>query len=125
MPYELDAKLHIGHGTLLPLSEEEQELLLLWRFGTHTQYLTQSGLVRNVKHPDALIVVLDMAYQMGVPRLSLFRNFFAALSAEDYDAASNELINSKLYAQTPNRVKANIRILKGIKNDSNNSTPTA
>jgi lysozyme len=58
-------------------------------------------------------ILLNMAYQMGVPRLSRFKNTLAAIQADDYRAAATEVMDSLFARQTPNRAgRARDRFLK-------------
>lgn len=47
--------------------------------------------------------VINMAFQMGVPRLSGFKKTLAALEAHDFETAANEALDSRWARQTPNR----------------------
>ena len=40
-------------------------------------------------------VLIDMCHQLGIRGLSLFKNFLAAMEAEDYRRASSEMLDSK------------------------------
>lgn len=40
-------------------------------------------------------VMIDMCHQLGIGGLSLFKNFLAAMEAEDYRRASSEMLDSK------------------------------
>ena len=57
------------------------------------------------------IVILDMAYQMGVSGVLKFKGMIAALSVHDYEKAAVELMDSKYARQTPNRAKRNRDII--------------
>jgi lysozyme len=51
-------------------------------------------------------VLVDMAYNLGKPRLSGFTNMIAAVEANDFDRAADEMVNSNWYNQTGDRAKA-------------------
>lgn len=55
-------------------------------------------------NPVAFGCVINMAYQLGLPRLLKFKNFQYHLNKNDYVSASEEMLNS-VWAkkQTPNR----------------------
>lgn len=44
-------------------------------------------------------VLINMAVNMGVPKLAGFRKMFAALKVQDYDTAADEMLNSKWRTQ--------------------------
>jgi len=50
-----------------------------------------------------LRVLLDMAVNMGVPRLMRFRKMFAALKVADFDQAAAEILDSDAARQLPTR----------------------
>lgn len=50
-------------------------------------------------------VVCDMAFNLGTSRLKGFKRFRAALVAEDYALAREEMYKSKWYRQTKSRAK--------------------
>ena len=64
-------------------------------------------------------VVVDMAYNMGLPKLSEFKKFKAAIEKDDYKTAGDELINSKWYWQVGNRSKHHVNIFRNIKENDN------
>jgi len=51
------------------------------------------------------MVLIEMAYQMGVAGLLEFHDMLAALDRGDYDQAAAEIRNSKLYRQTRGRAE--------------------
>jgi lysozyme len=54
---------------------------------------------------EAFEVVIDMAFNLGLPRLMKFQNFQQALKEKDYKKASREMLNSLWAKQLPNRSK--------------------
>jgi len=111
MPYNDSlGKLTIGYGTLLPLSEVECELLLLNRLNDILGELNQQTIF-NIKVEDLLKdldigrldVLLEMAYQLGVPKLMKFKKMWKAIKEKNYNKASIEMIDSRWYSQTPKR----------------------
>ena len=65
-------------------------------------------------HPDRVkVILLDMAFNLGVSRLQKFRRFLNAVINRDYDTASNEMVNSNWYTQVGNRGKALVDIMNG------------
>jgi lysozyme len=54
---------------------------------------------------EAFHVVIDMAFNLGLPKLMRFQNFQAALKENDYVKASFEMLDSLWAKQLPNRSK--------------------
>lgn len=52
---------------------------------------------------DKQDALLHLSYQLGAPRLRKFRKLRAAVANEDFAAAAEEVMNSELPKQTPNR----------------------
>ena len=50
-------------------------------------------------------VILNMAYNLGMPRLGRFVKMIAALEAGDYVAAAHEMLNSKWHTQVGARAE--------------------
>ena len=59
-------------------------------------------------------VLLDMGFNLGVPRLNKFKNMWKALSELNYIGASFEMLDSRWAKQTPNRAKDMAQIMKAI-----------
>tara|TARA_B100000614_G_scaffold262903_1_gene299917 strand:+ start:88494 stop:89315 length:822 start_codon:yes stop_codon:yes gene_type:complete len=60
------------------------------------------------------LILTDMAYNLGIDRLSRFSEFRAAIEAKDYQEAAKELVDSRWYGQVGNRSKNHVRTLQGI-----------
>ena len=54
---------------------------------------------------DAFHVVIDMAFNLGLPKLMRFQNFQQALKEKDFVQASFEMLDSVWAKQLPNRSK--------------------
>ena len=52
---------------------------------------------------DVKLTVIDMSYNMGLPRLSQFKKFKDALEQYDFERAAREMRNSKWYTQVKGR----------------------
>lgn len=58
--------------------------------------------------------LVDMAYNMGGPRLNRFVNMKAAIQKGDFQTAHNELLNSRYARELPQRAQTNAqRMLQG------------
>lgn len=55
--------------------------------------------------PGRQLVLLAMAFQLGVPRVLRFTNFVSALEARDWRRASREMRDSLWYRRAPARVE--------------------
>lgn len=62
--------------------------------------------------PERQLALIDLAYNLGGPKLNSFKNMRAALLSGNYDQASAELLNSLYAKQVPNRAKRNYTTLK-------------
>lgn len=49
------------------------------------------------------LIVMDMAFNMGVPRLCKFKKMWAAIEAKDFDTASVEMLDSRWARQVKSR----------------------
>jgi lysozyme len=52
---------------------------------------------------DAQLVIANMCFQLGRPRLSKFKKFIAAINDENWMLAGEEMQDSRWYKQTTNR----------------------
>lgn len=57
-------------------------------------------------------VLLNLAFNMGWPKLAKFKNMLAALQAGRYDMAAAEMKNSAWYGQVGERADRLIKIMK-------------
>lgn len=59
----------------------------------------------DILSEEAFFVVVDMAFNLGLPKLMRFQNFQQALKEKDYKKASREMLDSLWAKQLPNRSK--------------------
>lgn len=64
--------------------------------------------------PVAFGCVINMAFQLGLPRLLKFKNFRYHLNKCDYESASSEMLDSLWAKQTPNRAKELAETMRSI-----------
>ena len=109
MPYEDSlGKLTIGVGLLLPLSEDESMLVAYCRMSdgrgelAHRLRAEHGISILALPHPVAIALV-EMAFQLGVPKLMAFRRMLAAIRERDWHTAAAEALDSKWARQTPVR----------------------
>lgn len=85
-----------------------------------SQYATAAAEVRHIfpaidTYPDnAGAVVCDMLFNLGFVGFLAFRHFIAAVGTCDWKMAIEEIRNSSLAHQVPNRVSDNIELLEAI-----------
>jgi GH24 family phage-related lysozyme (muramidase) len=72
-------------------------------------------------HPDldempegAQITIISLAYQLGMPRYSMFVKHHAGIELRRWKDAAAELRDSKLYRQTPQRTERHAQRLENI-----------
>jgi len=66
-------------------------------------------------HPTAFGIVIEMCFQLGLPRLQKFKRFHYHLNKCEYEESAAEMLDS-VWAkkQTPNRAKALADKMKSI-----------
>ena len=71
-------------------------------------------LVNNLSdHPDFVSrVLVNMAFNIGRPRLSKFKKMLAAIEAKDYNLAAEEMMDSKWYHQVGRRSKELVEMMR-------------
>jgi lysozyme len=62
--------------------------------------------------PRAKLVLMDLAFNMGVPTLSSFKNMLECLKVKDWEGASENLIDSKYALQVGRRAIYNAHLLE-------------
>jgi lysozyme len=99
-------KLTIGVGRNLDdrgLSEDEIDYLLQNDIRIVEEELTQWWPHWRSLNQTRQLVVADMMFNMGRPRLSQFKMFLVALQAANYEMASTEMLDSKWAGQVKGR----------------------
>ena len=62
-------------------------------------------------------VFVELAYQIGVNGLSKFRKTLQHAKDQNWDLCANELLDSKLHKQTPNRLEFLADVMRGKNNE--------
>ena len=75
---------------------------------TNDVQIVEEELVRAHPCVDSLdavrqLIVIDLAFNMGVPRLNKFKNMWAAIENEDYPTAAKEMLDSRWAEQVKGR----------------------
>lgn len=103
----------IGYGTKLPLSKAEADMLLRMRLHDFKEEIIKKFPWLKMKPSEIQEIVFEMAYQMGVPKLSKFVKTLAFIKAGEYQKASVEALDSVWARQTPKRAKdMSVRLLE-------------
>ena len=106
----------IGAGINLEAQEMPQEVRDLWLtiiLDSIKTELTNRRASYHFVHPDVFLVLMDMAYQMGVNGLFKFNNMIGAIDRKDYIEAAIHLLDSNYARQTPARANRNAKLLRG------------
>ena len=93
----------IGYGTLMPLTEDECELLLVHRLEKMKTSLIDSKYIVGLLSERRQNVLFEMCYQLGVSGLLNFKNMWKALEENNFEEASNQMLDSKWAKQTYKR----------------------
>ena len=54
---------------------------------------------------EVQLIIANMMFNMGRPRLSKFKGMKRGVDARDWNAAADEMVDSRWYRQVPNRAK--------------------
>lgn len=128
--YELQGVWHIGFGYNLeqhygePAEDCPNYSCLYWTREHAFENLTKdvikvnSGLESNVEcfkllKPKAQVVLIDMAYNMGLAGALSFKKTISAMCASDYEWAAHHLLDSKYARKLPARAERNASTLRG------------
>ena len=106
-PYRCtEGKLTIGYGRNIEdhgINEEEAELMLqndlLWAESGCFHVFSDWWKLNEVRKG----VLINMAFNLGIPRLRQFKNMIAAVDKHDYEKAADEMLDSKWAKQVGNR----------------------
>ena len=85
------------------LTEEEAYYLCMNDIAIVEKELLDSKPIVNQLNDVRQMVLVDMAFNMGVPRLMKFKNMWAAIETGDYALACEEMIDSRWANQVGNR----------------------
>ena len=116
-PYrDSEGLLTIGYGTLIEagISEAEAELLLVHRL---EQMIAELVAIHPIAHfPEAVQRALcNMAYNLGVVRLSEFRRMWRALEDGYLERAADEALDSKWARQVGSRSERIAELIRSAK----------
>ena len=93
----------IGRNLKRGLSEDEIDYLFENDYKTHLKELLDAFPWAEHLDEARLGALLNMTFNMGVPRLRGFKNMLASMEAGDYDAAADHAMNSIWSSQVGSR----------------------
>ena len=68
----------------------------------------------NVLPEEVQLIIANMMFNLGRPRLSKFKGMKAGVDARDWKKASDEMIDSAWYRQVPNRAGRLVKRMKAL-----------
>ncbi len=107
----------LGYGTLMPINEDEAEMLLVHRLNKMKNDLANRKPTIQLLNKSRQDVLYEMAYQMGVDGVLKFKNMWKAIEQKDYKQAGVEMLDSIWSRQTPERASRLAVIMGRIKTD--------
>ena len=63
---------------------------------------------------EAQLIIANMMFNMGRPRLSKFKGMKAGVDAQDWNKAADEMIDSAWYRQVPNRAGRLVKRMRAL-----------
>jgi len=63
---------------------------------------------------EVQLIIANMMFNMGKPRLSGFKKFIAAIENKDWSVAAKEMINSRWYRQVTSRAERLVNRMRSI-----------
>lgn len=67
------------------------------------------------------LILTDMSYNLGGPKLTKFKKFRKAIAENDYTSAADEMIDSRWYKQVGNRSKFLVGMMRKVANSEGQS----
>jgi lysozyme len=66
---------------------------------------------------EAQLVIANMMFNLGRPRLSKFKGMKAGVDARDWERAADEMVDSRWHDQVPNRAKRLVKRIRDLAKD--------
>ena len=63
---------------------------------------------------DCKLIIANMMFNMGRPRLSKFKGMKAGVDARDWNRAADEMVDSRWHDQVPNRAKRLVKRMRAL-----------
>ena len=67
---------------------------------------------------ECQLIIANMMFNMGRPRLSKFKGMKAGVDARDWNKAADEMVDSKWYTQVPNRARRLVDRMRALADGS-------
>ena len=67
---------------------------------------------------DCQLIIANMMFNMGRPRLSKFKGMKAGVDARDWNRAADEMVDSSWHDQVPNRAKRLVKRMRALADGS-------
>lgn len=110
-----DDELNLNGGFIEPMSEEVADKILDLKLEKLKDSVFRLLPWLGTKPKNIQDAIIEMAYQLGTPKMMTFRNTLNFIKNDDYEQAKANLKSSLWYRQTPKRVENLIKQLE-IKN---------
>lgn len=96
----------------IELTDEQIDTLLISDLATAID--DASALFPNFDNINVArqIILVDMAFNLGKSRLSGFHKMIAAVTAEDWEEAARQMIDSAWYRQVKSRGERNVEVMR-------------
>lgn len=102
----------IGFNLQEGFSKFECQLILNYRLGQLHERLSEMYSWYPTLNEVRRTVLLDMAYNLGIPRLSRFVRMISAIEREDFELAGFELLDSRYATQVKGRAVRNAAMMQ-------------
>jgi len=63
---------------------------------------------------EAQLIIANMMFNLGRPRLSKFKGMKAGVDSQDWNRAADEMVDSAWYRQVPNRAERHVERMRAI-----------
>ena len=67
---------------------------------------------------EAQLIIANMMFNLGYPRLSKFKGMKANVDARDWPGAADEMVDSRWYTQVPNRARRLVDRMRKLENNA-------
>ena len=67
---------------------------------------------------ECQLIIANMMFNMGRPRLSKFKGMKAGVDARDWNKAADEMVDSRWHDQVPNRAKRLVKRMRALADGS-------
>lgn len=95
----------------------DKSITNLYKFSLNKAYNDAKSIFKNFDSlpEEAQMVLLDMSFNLGGPRLKKFEKMIAAVNKKDFQKAADEMKNSKWYDQVKRRGVKLVKMMRSIK----------